>query len=242
MRYISLLLVAVCVSASFASDPLKLSPAEQEVLDARNARTEASNNRDQAAYSRYVADDCIFSTDNGTRVTKAEVMRVMRLLREYDHSENPRDYVVHIYGNTAVLNLRFTAHEQFTDSDLISEMRATETYVKQDGSWLLVARQWGKIPVNYRKPVSVDTNTYKDYVGQYEWRPHDDLENIFVKDGRLWTQTGNDADEFFPMGNDSFFLKSELSVNTFIRDAQGHVVGYTYHDADGQEVHVKKIK
>jgi hypothetical protein len=64
-----------------------------------------------------------------------------------------------------------------------------------------------------------------------------------VKDGRLWTQTGKDAaEEMLPMGGEAFFLKGELGTNTFVRDALGRVTGYTYRDADGQEVHVKKIR
>ena len=150
---------------------------------------------------------------------------------------------MHVYGNAAVLNLRFTTHEKFNDSEVVSEMRATETYVKRDGTWMLVARQWGKIPVNYRKPAAVDGGNYKDYAGEYEWRPRDEVEMISVKDGRLWTRTGKDAaEEMLPMGGDAFFLKSELGTNTFVRDAQGRVTGYTYLDADGQEVHVKKTR
>lgn len=221
----------------------KFSPAQQEVIDAHEARTEASNKRDQVAYSRYVADDCIFSTDDGDAITKVQLMaHVRKLPTEYDHSMNPRDYIVHVYGDTAVLNLRYTDHEQFSDSDIVSEMRMTETYIKQDGRWLLIARQWGKIPMNFRKPVAVDTSIYKDYVGQYEWRPGDDVETISLKDRRLWTQSGKDVGEFLPLGNDTFFLRTELGTNRFIRDAHGRVTGYTYRDADGQEVHVKKIK
>ena len=84
-----------------------------------------------------------------------------------------------------MLNYRVTIHEQFTDADIISEQRYTETYIKQNGSWLLVAKQWGNLPVNFHKPVSVDTSVYKDYVGQYEWRPLDKPETIWVKDGKL---------------------------------------------------------
>lgn len=236
-----------CTRAAGTSDAAgqpKLSPAQQEVIDAHEARTEASNKRDQEAYSRYVADDCIFGTDDGDVITKAQLMaHVGKLPMEYDHSLNPRDYVVHVYGDTAVLNLRYTDHEQFTDSDIVSEMRMTETYIKQDGRWLLIARQWGKIPTNFRKPVAIDTSIYKDYVGQYEWRPLDDVETISLKDGRLWTQSSkHHPEEFLPAGNDTFFLKTELGTNKFIRDEQGLVTGYTYQDADGQEVHVKKIR
>ena len=244
MGFFRCLLVALCLSGMiYAVDQPKLSPAQQEVINAHEARTEASNKRDQAAYSRYVADDCIFSTDSGSVRTKAQLMaRAGKLPTEYDHSTNPRDYVVHVYGDTAVLNLRYTSHEQFTDSDIVSEIRMTETYIKQNGNWLLIARQWVKIPTNFRKPVAADTSVYKDYVGQYEWRPLDDVETISVKDGKLWTQSGSEVEEYLPLGADSFFLRSELGIDKFTRDAQGHVTGYTYQDADGQEIHIKKIK
>jgi hypothetical protein len=107
---------------------------------------------------------------------------------------------------------------------------------------ILIARQWGKIPVNFRKPVAVDPSAYKGYVGHYVWRPLDVVESVSVKDGRLWTQSGNDVQEYLPLGADAFFLKSELGINTFRRDVQGHVTGYTDQDTDGQEVQVKKVK
>jgi len=244
MRALVCLAVALCIPAlgQPAAGQQKLSRAEQEVVDAQKARVEAGNKRD-GSWARYVADDCIFSDDNGALVTKAQMMRFEKLPPEYDRTVNQRDYVVHVYGNTAVMTFRGTVHEQFPGSDIISEMRMTETYLKQNGSWLLVARHWGKLPVNFRKPVAVDSSVYKDYVGQYEWRPHDDLENISVKDGKLWTQSGKDpAEEYFPAGGGTFFLDEDLGTATFTRDAQGHVTGYTYRGADGQEVQVKKIK
>jgi hypothetical protein len=92
---------------------------------------------------------------------KAHLMEDWKLPLAYDHGVNPRDYVVHVYGSTAVLNYLVTIHEQFTNADIISEQRATETYVKQNGSWLLIARQWGHLPLNFHKPVAVDTGIYK---------------------------------------------------------------------------------
>jgi hypothetical protein len=47
---------------------------------------------------------------------------------------NPRDYVVHLYGNTAVMNFRVTVHEQFTDADIISEMRALGCWLRSIGA------------------------------------------------------------------------------------------------------------
>jgi hypothetical protein len=226
-----------------AQDQPKFTPAQQEVLDVRNALRETALKRDMAAWSRLVADDCIFSDDDGLLHTKAEfIEHFAKLPFDYDHSVNPRDYVIHVYGTTAVINFRLTVHEQFTDADIVSEQRQTEMYVKRNGSWLLVARQWGNVPVNFRRPVAVDTGVYKDYVGEYEWRPGDPREIVSVKDGTLWTQIGQSGEEYLPLSPDTFFVRDELGSATFVRDGQGHVTGYTHNGADGQEFHVKKLK
>jgi hypothetical protein len=245
MGYNPRLLVLLCTFANLAlaSAQPKLTSAEQEVLRVSRARMDASNRRDPVSWSRFVADDCIFSDENGVLHPKSDPLKVIsKLPPEYDHSENPRDFVVHVYGNTAVLTYRATVHEQFNDRDIVSEMRMTETFIKSKGSWLLIARHWGRIPLNFRRPVAVDTNSYKDYVGQYIWRPLDDVETLSVKDGRLLSQSGKDEDEYLPLGGETFFIKSDLGSMTFSRDAQGHVTGYTYHGSDGQEVQAKKIK
>jgi hypothetical protein len=96
--------------------------------------------------------------------------------------------------------------------------------------------------VNFHKPVAADASVYKDYVGQYQWRPLDDVETISVKHGKLWSQFPKDEDEYLPLGSETFFFRDALGSVTFVRDAQGHVTGYTYHRWDGQEIHVKKIK
>ena len=246
MRYFICIAVALGIFAITlrAQDRSKFSPAQRDVLDAQNARIAAGERRDYVTWSRYVADDCIYSDDDGVLDTnpKASILELWKLPLAYDHGVNPRDYVVHVYGNTAVLNYRVTIHEQFTDADIISEQRYTETYIKQNGSWLLVAKQWGNLPVNFHKPVAVDITVYRDYIGQYEWRPLDDVETLSVKDEKLWSQSGKDVHEYLPLGAESFFAKSDLGSITFIRDTQGHVTGFAYHRWDGQEIQAKKIK
>jgi ketosteroid isomerase-like protein len=246
MRYFACLLLAsgLCAGMLSSADQPKFSPEQQEVIDAHNAAREAARKRDFAAWAPYVAEDCIFSTDDGNIKTKAQIIELGRNLPfEYDHSGNQRDFVVHLYGSTAVLNLRFTTHEQFTDIDIITEMRATETFVKQNGSWLLVARQWGALPMNFHKPIAADSGTYKDYIGQFEWRPGM-VDTISVKDGKLWSKMAEDegAEENLPLGPETFFVLDDLGTITFVRDAHGQVTGYTYHRVDGQEIHARKVK
>ncbi|MGA2131802.1 MAG: DUF4440 domain-containing protein [Bryobacteraceae bacterium] len=245
MRCLCFLLPAIALYAADvrAADPPKFSPAQQEVLKVRQAIREAGNRRDIAAFSRFIADDCIFSDDDGVLRTKADFLAHLRKLPPaYDRGVDARDFVVHLYGDTAVINLRVTVHERFTDADIVSEQRQTETYVKQGGSWLLVARQWGNLPVNFRRPVTVDTSAYKDYVGQYEWRPGDSPEVVSLQDGKLWSLLDGQREEALPLAPDTFFYKDDLGSTQFSRDARGRVTGYVYHRVDGQEIHVRKIK
>jgi hypothetical protein len=90
--------------------------------------------------------------------------------------------------------------------------------------------------------VIVAGRSYKDCVGEYQRRPEDDVETIFVKDGKLRGEAGVEEGEWLPAGGDTFFFKDDLGASTFSRDAQGRVTGYTYYRVDGQEIHVKKTK
>jgi hypothetical protein len=238
-RCLTVVMLATAIHG--AADSPQFSPAQQKVLSVHKAIAEAAHRRDMAAYARYIAEDCIFSDDDGAFVTKAQMVdHLGKMPPGYDHSVNYRDYVVHLYGSTAVINFRVTVHEQFTDADVISEQRRTETYVKRNGSWLLVARQWGNLPVSFRKPVSVEMSGYKDYVGEFEWRPGS-VDVVSLQDGKLWSQMGGSNSELLPLSSDRFFFRDDLGTIEFSRDAPGHVFGYIYHRVDGQEIRAKKI-
>jgi hypothetical protein len=143
MRSITFISVLLCGFARLlsATDPQKFSPAEQEVLNAMNVRVEADAKHD-GSLARYIADDCIFSDDIGRVFTKAQFLDD-KLPPEYDQVGDRRDFIVHVHGNEAVLNYRATEHDRYNDADIITELRVTESYVKQNGSWLLTAKQWG---------------------------------------------------------------------------------------------------
>jgi hypothetical protein len=167
---------------------------------------------------------------------------VSKMPTEYDQITSSRDFVVRLHGDTAILNLRVTGNERFGAAEIVSEQRRTETWMKQNGSWLLIAAQWGNIPVNFRKPVTVDAKVFADYVGDYIWR-QEMIDVVSIKDGKLWSHLDGDVVEYLPAGNESFFIREgDLGTITFKRDTHGRVTGYTYHRVDGQEIDVKKIK
>jgi len=244
MRHLSVLLFALFTAASFArtSEQQQFSPVEQEVVNIQKARMDAAARRDLEVWSRYVAEDCIFSGDDGSLQTKAQmIVYYKKVPAEYDRALDPREYTVHLYGNTAVVNLRATDHEPVGGTDITTEQRRTETFIKRDGSWVAIAIQWTAVPINHRKPVSTEGRSFQEYVGQYKARPKDDVETFSIKDGRLWSQTGNAGDWCEYAGGETFFYRSDIGQFTFSRDSKGHINGYTYRHSDGQETFSQKI-
>ena len=93
MRYFGIALFALCMTpcSGNAAGGQKFTPAEQEVIDVQKARMEAAARRDMAAWSRYVAEDCIISGENGTVQTKAQMMTYYKKVpAEYDRALDPR--------------------------------------------------------------------------------------------------------------------------------------------------------
>jgi hypothetical protein len=240
------LLMSLCIPSMLvcASEEPKFTPQQEAVIRVHQKMWEAIGKRDLDKWSTYVEEDCIFSGEDGEITTKAELIGHLRTMPpQYDRSENHREFLVRVRGNTAVLNFRLTAHEQFTDTDIITEMRQTETFFRQGGSWKLIAVQWGALPVNFRAPDVDRPGPVDDYAGQYEWRPGGPVDNVSVKNGKLWSRLSEEqhVHEYLPSGEDTFFLRDDLGQITFIRDAQDQVVGYTYRRSDGQGIRVRKI-
>ena len=243
MRRITTLFAMMLISVQFthAKDLERLTPAERDVFGVANRMHDAFDRRDMASWSRNVESNCIFSSDDGILLTKNQIMERGNLPHDFEYALNRREYTIHVYGKTAIVNFRLTVHEQFTGSDIISEQRMTETYIKRGAVWQLVATQWGNLPLNFRNPVAIDHQALKDYVGEYEWRLGE-TDVVYWREGALRSRFEGDDDEYLPLGSDSFFIRNDLGTVSFSRDSHGHVIGYTYHRADGQEIPVRKVK
>jgi hypothetical protein len=62
-----------------------------------------------------------------------------------------------------------------------------------------------RLPWIQAPPPSQRAGVYKEYVGQYDWHPLDQVETVSVKHGKLWTDFGENMDEeYFPSGSETF--------------------------------------
>ena len=111
---------------------------------------------DAAAHERFWADDLVYTSSDGTRTTKAEIMQGFRASDSDESQESvpvytAEDIQVKLYGSTAVVAFKLVA----TPGDALSLSGSdsvplhyfnTGTFVKRNGRWQVVAWQATKIP------------------------------------------------------------------------------------------------
>lgn len=98
-----------------------------------------------SAVDQYEADD-IISTDPSGRVTdKAQDKQDLSSGDLKFQSMELSDLKVHVYGNTAVAAGANTLKGTYKDQDISGTYRFTDTWVKRNGKWQVVASQGTRV-------------------------------------------------------------------------------------------------
>lgn len=228
-----------------SSDEPKFTPQQLEVTKVSQAWLDAFNHRDLETFARYIADDYIGSTDDGILITKARAVKWLSTRPpEYEQRKDLHDVVATVDGDTAIVNYLVESLHGWGDTTIVVHLRRTEVFRKRNGMWLVIATHESALPVSYRKAVTVDAKTFKDYTGKYDWPRHlvQDRDTVTVENGKLLSEWRGAKRECFPIGKDTFSARDDLGWWTFVRDAQGQVTSYVYYYPDGQEITAKKIE
>ena len=105
-----------------------------------------------AAHERFWADELVYTSSDGTRTSKAEIMQSFGK-REDDENEasgpvyTGEDIQIQIYGSTAVVAFRLVATPAGDSSDsVVQSYFNTGTFLKRNGVWRVVAWQATRIP------------------------------------------------------------------------------------------------
>jgi ketosteroid isomerase-like protein len=98
-----------------------------------------------ASVNQYEADD-IITTDPTGRVTNKAADRSDLSSGDYKvESEELSDLEVLVYGNTAVATATNAMKGTYKGQDLSGKYRFTDTWVKRNGRWQVVASQYNKV-------------------------------------------------------------------------------------------------
>lgn len=117
--------------------------AEQEVRKLERQWLDAYEKRDVAAMEKILADNFISTFPNGMRQTKPQVLKFIGQPRR-PGSPSPKfsseDVQAFVYGDTVILTGKLVTLWPGPDgTSRKQEVRYTDTYVKQNGNWQVVA-------------------------------------------------------------------------------------------------------
>ncbi|NOT64064.1 MAG: nuclear transport factor 2 family protein [Acidobacteria bacterium] len=117
------------------------SKAEQEIKQRAVDYEKAMLNRDADALAAMMADDMFISDGNGNLIPKSRFIENVKAnpnQGKYDdyHFE---EMVIHVYGDTAVLNLIIVSKGSSKNGAFNTRTRSTSMVVKKQGRWQIVA-------------------------------------------------------------------------------------------------------
>ena len=197
----------------------QLKRATQELLDAIAPG-------DVAVWQRYLAEDCIYTDEEGNVKTKQDLLKELKPLpKGYLGSIKMGEPKVLARENVIVLSRRDREELELYGQKLVTDFYSTDTWAKsQDGQWRLVAAQVMAIP-NERKPIAVGPKKLDEYVGQYQLAP-DVIYNVTREGDKLFGQrTGRAKEDLLPLYADTFYRKGVWrGEKVFERDDKGRIV------------------
>jgi hypothetical protein len=129
--------------ASFAADADDITAMLHEFLAGAG---------EAAAHERFWADELVYTSSDGTRTSKAEIMQSFGKTEDDENEASGpiytgEDIQIQIYGTTAIVAFRLVATPaQDTDQSVLQSYFNTGTFLKRNGMWQVVAWQATKIP------------------------------------------------------------------------------------------------
>lgn len=109
---------------------------------------------DKRTFDNFFADDVIYTRSAGVTVDKSEILKNIdvRAANEPQATFAADDFIVHAYGETAVVNFRLIMHNPNQGKTEAMYFRNTGTFVRRNGKWQAVSWQATRVPEVEDKP------------------------------------------------------------------------------------------
>lgn len=128
-----------CISEMWNENPAQTESVEQELIKLEKAWNDALVNHDWALVDQILADDYLTTDSDGVVADKAQEMVILRTGEEAVTSWEADDFMVRVYGDTAVVTYRWTYKGQIRGKASAGQERYTDTWARRDGRWQVVA-------------------------------------------------------------------------------------------------------
>jgi hypothetical protein len=199
-----------------------------ELTHVTQALLDAVATGDTAVWARTLADDGLFTDENGVTHTKRELLANIQPLPPgftgHITVANPRFRVTgNADGRVAVITYDALEEETVFGQTLHTRYHQTDTYVRDGDRWRMLASQAQVLPSEHTA-VAIDAGILDAYTGTYQLTP--DVQYLVKRDGGrlMGSRTDRPPEELFPLGGDRFFRRgAPRGVKIFARDRSGRV-------------------
>ena len=214
----ALLCLALLLPRPAAADTeSELKKIAQELLDAITAG-------DPTVWDRHLAETALIGTEDGRVLTKAEMLKEIRPLpAAYKGNLSMANVHLRDHGDVAILSYDIPEKLELYGQTLNTHFRSTDTYLRRDGRWRLIATQLQVLPGEL-EPVAVDPKLFDAYVGRYQLAP--DVVYTVTREGNrlIGQRTGREKEELLPKSETIFFVRGQpRGEKVFVKDDKGKV-------------------
>jgi uncharacterized protein (TIGR02246 family) len=131
--------VAVLVIGLVILARTQTASVEQELIKMETQWGEAWTKHDATSVDKLLADDFMVTMPDGSVLTKAQILEVIRSYKEEVTSLVTDEWKVRVYGDAAVVTARNTYKMQSAGKEDTFHERFTDTWIKREGQWRCVA-------------------------------------------------------------------------------------------------------
>jgi hypothetical protein len=218
-----LMLVAILASATATAAPV--APATAWFQQHTQALYDAITSGDPKPWDQDMADDCIYTSEDGLVQSKAEVVKsIQPLLNGFSGGIKVEEFQVREAGGAVVTHYIADEWEVVFGQHLHTKYVSTDTWAPRDGKWQFVATHTTVVPRD-EDPVPVDPKAFAAVVGTYSFDPTGKrVYKVFMRDGKLYG--GSDADkatQLIPLSPLVYFQAGSIHTMIFVADASGTV-------------------
>lgn len=112
---------------------------KSEIITLEEELRLAMLNRDVEKLDELIDDSLIFTTPDGSIITKQDDLEVQRNKIQSMTELTPSEQIVQIYDNCAVVNVKMKIIGSFSGIDISGMYRYLRVWMKTNGKWKIVA-------------------------------------------------------------------------------------------------------
>lgn len=228
MRRKLFLLAALAGAVAIAPPP---SPASEDVAAVLQRQAQelldALAPGERAVWDRYLDARALYTTEEGTVLSKSEMLEQMRgLPAGVSGTIRVTDFKVAEHGPVAVTTYVVDEHEIYYGHPLHCQYRTTETWLKTEAGWRLIAGQVLALRTDPPE-VPLTPQQLEAYVGRYSLTPTITYEIRRRAGGLEGQQTGREPEALRAEAPDVLFVPGKPRYRkVFLRGPDGRVKGF----------------